>query len=175
MTKMSTKRHVVVEPYTKNWADAFCTIKAELEEALGELAISIEHVGSTSVAGLYAKPIIDIDIVIKDRLSLDPVILALAAIGYTHVGDLGITDREAFGYSGKTHLMAHHLYVCPQDSKELFRHLSFRDYLRSHPEAVVNYSKVKCEAATLYPYDIDGYMKYKAPCIEELYKLCGLI
>ena len=66
--------------------------------------------------------------------------------------------------------MKHHLYVCAEDAAELRRHLSFRDYLRSHPDAVREYSRVKEEGAKLYPYDIDGYMAYKAPVIEKIYK-----
>ena len=85
-----TKKHVVVEPYNIIWKQDFQNIKAEIEDALGDLALSIEHVGSTSVEGLSAKPIIDIDVVIEDRLILDDVILALKKIGYTHEGDQGI-------------------------------------------------------------------------------------
>ena len=94
--------------------------------------------------------------------------------GYIHEGDLGIKDRHAFKYSDKPHLRLHHLYVCPQDSAELHRHLVFRDFLRSHPSAAAQYGAVKETAARLYPNDIDGYIRHKSPCIEELYKQCGL-
>ena len=131
-----TKKHVVVEPYNINWKQDFQNIKAEIEDALGDLALSIEHVGSTSVEGLSAKPIIDIDVVIEDRLILDDVILALKKIGYTHEGDQGIEGREAFKYQGKEHLRKHHLYVCAKDASELRRHIGFRDYLRNHPAVI---------------------------------------
>lgn len=104
----------------------------------------------------------------------DAVVDRLNTIGYIHEGNLGIADREAFKYLDKPHLQPHHLYVCPQFSKELFRHITFRDFLRSNPEAVKKYSAVKEMAAQLYPDEIDKYMEYKTPCIEELYKLCGL-
>lgn len=165
---------VVVLPYDEGWETDFQKIKAELESAIGELIVCIEHVGSTSVQGMSAKPCIDLDVVIADGSRLSAVIRGLEAIGYIHEGDLGIKGREAFKYTEKPHLQSHHLYVCPQDSEELHRHLTFRDYLRSHPEAVVAYSQVKEAAALLYPHDIGKYMAYKAPCIEELYKLCGL-
>ena len=71
--------------------------------------------------------------------------------------------------------MTHHLYVCPQSSDELHRHITFRDFLRSHADAVKKYSEVKETAAKLFPYDIDKYINYKSPCIEELYRQCGLI
>ena len=122
-----------------------------------------------------AKPCIDIDIVIRDYTVFDVVVEKLATIGYIHEGDLGILDREAFKYDSKPHLQKHHLYVCPQASEELRRHLTFRDYLRSHPEAIRQYSAIKEQAAHLFPNDIDQYIQYKSPCIEELYRLCGLI
>lgn len=168
-------RKVVVLPYDGAWKSAFEDIKAEIESALGELTLSIEHVGSTSVEGMSAKPCIDLDVVIEDYSVFDAVVAKLATIGYLHEGDLGIKDREAFKYSDKPHLMLHHLYVCPKNSEELRRHITFRDYLRSHPEAVKKYSAVKEKAAELFPNDIDGYIKYKSPCIEELYKACGLL
>ena len=132
-----TTKHIVVLPYDEGWKEGFRKIEAELRAALGDLALCIEHVGSTSVPGLAAKPIIDIDVVIGDRAALRPVIDALQRIGYRHEGDLGIRDREAFAYDEerKAHLPKHHLYVCPADSRELARHLRFRDRLRADPEA----------------------------------------
>lgn len=170
---MKTKK-VVVLPYENSWKSAFEDIKKEIESALGEFIIGIEHVGSTSVEGMSAKPCIDIDVIIKDYSMFDDVVRVLAAIGYTHEGNLGIKDREAFKYTDKPHLMTHHLYVCPQDSEELRRHITFRNFLRSNAEAVKKYSSVKERAAALFPNDIDKYIEYKSPCIEELYIQCKL-
>ncbi len=170
---MRTKR-VVVESYDETWTSAFEVIKKEIESAVGDLIIGIEHVGSTSVEGLSAKPIIDIDIIIKDYSIFDAVVNKLNTIGYIHEGNLGIKDREAFKYSDKPHLQRHHLYVCPQQSEELHRHITFRDFLRSNPEAVKRYGAVKEKAAQLFPDDMDKYIEYKAPCVEELYEMCGL-
>ena len=167
-------KHVVVEPYDEGWKQNFIDIKAELQDALGELALRIEHVGSTSVPGLSAKPIIDIDIVIKDYSVFDEVVSALGKIGYRHEGNLGIVGREAFKYDGKEHLKSHHLYVCPEDSPELKRHIAFRDYLRSNPKDVSEYSRIKEEGAALYPYDIEKYIAHKSPVIERIYNEIGL-
>jgi GrpB-like predicted nucleotidyltransferase (UPF0157 family) len=101
--KMVTKR-VVVLPYDEQWEQAFVHIKHEIQEALGSLALSVEHVGSTSVRGLSAKPIIDIDVVIKDYSVFDAVLHVLEEIGYHHERDLGISGPEAFTYRGKEHL-----------------------------------------------------------------------
>lgn len=140
-------KHIVVEPFDEHWRLDFLKIQNELTDALGQLAISIEHVGSTSVQGLSAKPIIDIDVVIKDYNALKDTISALEKIGYQYEGDLGIPGREAFRYDGKDHLKKHHLYVCPADSPELKRHIAFRNYLRTHPDAVRKYSLIKEEGA----------------------------
>ena len=167
-------KDVIVVPYNEEWPAEFNKIKELIAGALGSAAISIEHVGSTSVAGLWAKPIIDIDVVIKDESILSRVIEQLDSIGYHFRGDLGIQDRYAFRCEDMPHLMSHNLYVCPQYSKELKRHLCFRDYLRSHPEAVQKYSEVKREGAALFPHDIDAYINYKTSVIEEIYRMCGL-
>ena len=165
---------VVVEPYNEEWAADFSAVKAELTDALGYLALRIEHVGSTSVKGLSAKPIIDIDVVIRDVSLLGDVIKALGKKGYVHEGDLGISGREAFKYEGKEHLRKHHLYVCAENSSELKRHITFRDYLRSHPEAVREYSCIKEEGAELFPNDMDKYIEHKSPFIEKIYAEIGL-
>ena len=170
---METKR-VAVVPYDEAWKSAFEKIKNEIESVIGDMILGIEHVGSTSVIGLSAKPCIDIDVIIKDYSVFDVIVRKLGASGYIHEGDLGIKDREAFKYTDKPHLMTHHLYVCPQNSEELHRHVMFRDFLRSNAEAARKYSSVKETAAELFPNDIDKYMEYKSPCIEELYTLCGL-
>ena len=170
---MQTK-NVIVLPYDKAWKSAFEAIQQEIESALGDLILGIEHVGSTSVEGMSAKPCIDIDVIIKDYSVFEKVIGNLESIGYTHEGDLGIKDREAFKYANKPHLMKHHLYVCPQFSEELHRHITFRNFLRDNTDAVKKYSQVKETAAKLFPNDIDKYIEYKSPCIEELYALCGL-
>ena len=167
-------KHVVVLPYDEQWKQDFLMIKNELVSALGQLAMRIEHIGSTSVEGLSAKPIIDIDVVIKDYTVLEEVISALGAIGYRHEGDLGIAGREAFKYDGKDHLRKHHLYVCPENSPELKRHIAFRDYLRTHPDAVREYSHIKDEGARNYSDDIDKYIEHKTPFIERVYKEIGL-
>lgn len=170
---MQTKK-IAVLPYNIEWKTEFEKIKNEIIDALGNLIIGIEHVGSTSVEGMSAKPCIDIDVVIEDYSVFENVVEKLGAIGYIHEGNLGIKDREAFKYSDKPHLMTHHLYVCPRYSEELHRHITFRNFLKSNAEAVKKYSLVKENAAKLFPDNIDKYIEYKSPCIEELYTMCGL-
>ena len=170
---MRTKR-VVVEKWNPQWKYEYEKIVASLGKDIIYNSIKIEHVGSTSVEGLSAKPVIDLDIVIeKDKFAIIKELLNKK--GYEHEGDLGIEGREAFSYSGKEELMTHHLYVCPKDSKELFKHITFRDFLKNNPALASEYSKVKEQAAVLYPDDIDKYMEFKSEIIEKIYKKCRLL
>jgi GrpB-like predicted nucleotidyltransferase (UPF0157 family) len=153
--------------------NAFHQIKIELEEVLKDHIISIEHVGSTSVINLAAKPIIDIDIVINNNF--EQVKMLLEGLDYIHEGDLGIKGREAFKYKHKAHLMKHHLYVCNHDSLELKRHLMFKDYLNKHPEDAKAYGDLKLSLALKYPYDIEKYIEFKSPFIEEIYQKIDLL
>lgn len=170
---MRTK-NVVVEKWNPKWKDEFERIVDSLGEDVIYNSIKIEHVGSTSVEGLSAKPIIDLDIVIEND-KFEIIKRLLNDKGYKHEGDLGIEGREAFSYSKKEELMTHHLYVCPKDSKELFKHITFRDFLKNNPALASEYSKVKEKAAVLYPDDIDKYIEFKSEIIEKIYKRCGLL
>lgn len=170
---MRTKR-VVIEKWNSKWKDEFEKIVASLGKDIIYNSIKIEHVGSTSVEGMSAKPIIDLDIVIEND-KFEIIKRLLNDKGYEYEGDLGIEGREAFSYSGKEELMTHHLYVCTKDSKELFKHITFRNFLRNNPALAAEYSKVKEQAAALYPDDIDKYMEFKSEIIEKIYKKCGLL
>ena len=169
---MRTPR-VNVVPYNPTWKSAFESIKQELSYALGDLAISIEHVGSTSVEGLSAKPCIDIDVVIEDYSIFDQVVDKLSSIGYIHEGNLGIKDREAFKYTDKPHLLNHHLYVCPKYSQELHRHLTFRDYLRNNPDAMLKYGSIKETAAKLSPIISTNILNTNPPAFKRYIGFAG--
>ncbi|MDX8345830.1 GrpB family protein [Rossellomorea sp. YZS02] len=137
--------------YDKRWAETFKIIKEVISNSLSGLIIDIEHVGSTSIVGLAAKPILDIDIVIEDDSVFPNVINELEKIGYYYQEEWSFRGREAFGrkdeltpWDGKdTQWMEHHLYVCNKDSEELARHLAFRDYLSNNQEAVMEYENLK--------------------------------
>lgn len=170
---MKSKR-VIVEDYNPLWSDAFLSIKKDLESVLKDDVLAIEHVGSTSVPGLKAKPIIDIDIIIDDQSQFQMIKDKLRTIGYIHEGDQGIEGREAFGYQNKAHLMRHHLYVCHKDNFHLKRHLALRDHLRKHPKDVEAYGLLKEELSKKYPNDINQYIEGKSDLILSIYKIYGL-
>ncbi len=165
---------IQVLDYSPEWRGAFERIAVRLRAALGKTAIAIEHVGSTSVIGLKAKPIIDIDVVVETEADIDLAADALKTIGYAREGDLGVKGREAFKYEGSEILPRHHLYVCEKNSRELIRHLALRNYLREHSAAAKEYGDVKSEGARLYPNDIDAYISHKSAFINGIYEKCGV-
>jgi len=170
MSSLRQRKLVIVE-YDATWPSTFATLQAPVSEALRGTALSVEHVGSTSVCGLAAKPIIDIDVVIPSRAELPAAIERLASLGYVHRGNLGIEDREAFQSPG--HLPAHHLYVCVQGCTALANHLAIRDYLRLNPAAVAAYAQLKKQLAERFPMDSDSYNAGKTDFVLEALRSAG--
>ena len=174
-------RTIEIIDHDPGWAEAFAAISGAVKAALGPLALRIEHVGSTSVPGLGAKPIIDLDVVIESPALLPPVVEALAALGYSHKGDLGIPGREAFGREGgavprdgsERVWPAHHLYVCARGSRELHRHVRFRDHIRTHPGTATQYDSLKRTLAQRHPHDIEAYIEGKSAFIEGILAVDG--
>jgi GrpB-like predicted nucleotidyltransferase (UPF0157 family) len=170
MPKPSQSRILVVE-YDSTWPLTFATLQAPISEALRGIALSVEHVGSTSVPGLAAKPIIDIDVVVPSRNELPAAIESLAPLGYVHRGDLGIEDREAF--ESPAALPAHHLYACVQGSTALANHLAIRDRLRRSPAVAAAYGQLKKDLAEQFPDDMDGYIEGKTDFLLQVLRGAG--
>jgi GrpB-like predicted nucleotidyltransferase (UPF0157 family) len=156
---------VVVVPYDPGWPATFARVCERIAPALGEMAVGIEHVGSTAVVGLAAKPIVDVDVVVRPEQDLAEIVERLAALGYRHLGDLGILEREAFRAPAGDDLARHHLYVCPAGSGALSAHLILRDELRADPELAAEYGALKRELAERYRADRDAYTEGKTPFI----------
>ena len=157
---------IIVEDYDPCWLECFQLLSRRIAEALGSMAAAIEHVGSTAVPNLAAKPIIDIDVVLTTLADLPAAIERLAKIGYIHQGSLGVAGREAFISSVKD--VPHHLYVCSAGSKALEDHLAFRDYLRSHPREAKAYADLKRALATKFRDDRSGYVSGKTAFVAEM-------
>jgi len=155
---------VRVVEHDPDWDRLFRELSDRATAALGELALRVEHVGSTSVPGLAAKPVVDLDVVIPSQADLPEAIRRLRTLGYEHLGDLGIVSREAFRRSPGT--PPHNLYVCAQDSEELARHVRFRDYLRANPAEAEHYAALKRKLAEQHRFDIDAYCDAKTGFIE---------
>lgn len=154
---------IVVVDYDPTWPALFATLRAPVAAALGDLAVAVEHVGSTAVPGLTAKPIIDLDVAIPSADSLQAAINRLAPLGYIHQGDLGIPGRAAFDWP--RHLPQHHLYVCALDNAEYRRHLLLRDYLRTHADAAAAYAALKRQPAARYRTQREAYAEAKGPFV----------
>ncbi len=172
---------IVIEDYSAKWPSDFEMLRLVYATHLNGLVSDIQHVGSTSVPGLSAKPVIDIDLIIEDRKVLDGVIAKLEMLGYEYVGDLGIKDREAFRQKPlrssddgpKREWPAHNLYVCLAGSIALQNHLALRGYLRAHPEKAKQYGELKKQLVAVNPYDIDLYIKNKTPFITGILEEMG--
>ena len=145
---------MVITGYNDDWPNQFSRIKKILEDNLTGF-MKIEHVGSTSIAGMCAKPVIDIDIVIDSILDFEKIRDELGQIHYRHQGDLGIPGREAFKRDGSVFhetldSISHNLYVCAQDNAELKRHILFRDYLKKNEKRRNEYKKIKNDIIAKY-------------------------
>lgn len=150
---------MTVVDYDPSWPAQFEILRSRIWGAVGDLAVSVEHVGSTSVPGLAAKPIIDIDVVVPSIADVGMVIERLATLGYRQRGDLGIEGREAF--ESPSGLPAHHLYACVRGSTALNNHLTVRDWLRRDPAAAAQYGLLKKRLAEFSPTDMDKYIAGK--------------
>jgi GrpB-like predicted nucleotidyltransferase (UPF0157 family) len=165
-------RTVVVVDYDAEWPRRFEELRARIWPVVSDVVIRIEHVGSTSVPGLAAKPIVDMTIVVGGRSDVPPTIERLSTLGYRHRGNLGIEDREAFDHH--TDVPPHHLYVCPEGTIGIVNQLAVRDYLRAHPDAARRYGELKKQLAAKFPTDIDSYVFGKTDFILEVLRHVGL-
>ena len=144
------------------WTDKFKQIKSIISESFSKTHITIEHVGSTAISQLAAKSIIDIDIIYYREEDFDKIQRGLSSLGYYHNGDQGIAGREVFkrvkDFDHPTlDTIKHHLYVCAHDNEELKRHILFRNYLISNPEARAQYEKLKLQLAIEANQDKEAY------------------
>jgi GrpB-like predicted nucleotidyltransferase (UPF0157 family) len=157
---------VDVVEYSPTWPELFAAVAADLSRALEGVPIqAIEHVGSTAVPGLAAKPVLDIDVVV-DADDIASAIRALATIGYTHTGDLGLSGREAL--SAPDDDPRRHVYVCVSGSLHLRNHLSVRDVLRRRPDLRERYGAVKLALARDPYIDMTEYVAGKSDVLQAV-------
>jgi len=166
------RQTVIVVDYDPAWPRDFAMLRERIWPGLADIALRIEHVGSTSVPGLAAKPIIDMTIVVATRDDVPEAIERLAQLGYVHRGNLGIDDREAFDHPAA--LRRHNLYVCPEGTIGVVNQLAVRDYLRANPEAAARYGALKKRLADRFPDDIDRYVFGKTDFVLDVLRRAGL-
>lgn len=160
-------RVVEVIPHDPQWPARFAVEAAAVQAALGNTVIRVEHVGSTSVPGLAAKPIIDMMPLVRDVRDVGRRLAAMAAIGYTPRGEFGLPGRRYF-VKGPAHARLVNCHVYAADHPEVERHLAFRDYLRAHPAALDAYAALKLKLAQQHPTDIVAYMDGKDGLIKQI-------
>jgi len=174
----------LIKAYDPEWKQSFDDIKMVLISALKEqsTSIDIEHVGSTAIPGMVAKPILDIDIIIREKALLSIVTAHLQDLGYINRGEQGIPGRFAFRQSSeyvpltnpKSKWQSHHLYVCFNDSLALKNHLLIRDALLNDNQLVASYSKLKLDLANEKGMTREEYTIRKTTFILELLANLGL-
>jgi len=157
----------LVEKYNPEWPKWFEEIKAYLGERVAKASIRIEHLGSTSIPGMIAKPIIDIIIIIEPERWKEMKSL-LEELGYYYRGNQGIEDRECFRLTDESILPLHHLYVCPKHSYEIKKETVFRDYMRTHKKDRERLGALKWSLCEKFNNDRQAYMDGKDAMVKAI-------
>jgi GrpB-like predicted nucleotidyltransferase (UPF0157 family) len=159
---------IIIVDYNPHWPQLFAEEQALIRQTVGDLLLRIEHVGSTAVPGLGAKPIIDIAATAHNLVEVVAQAELFQTIGYLYMPEYEafIPERRYFrkGFPARTH----HLHVVAPDSAFWKRHLAFRDYLRAHPEIARDYYELKLKLAAQYGADRDGYTNAKTEFIRSI-------
>jgi GrpB-like predicted nucleotidyltransferase (UPF0157 family) len=161
-------RKVEVVPHNPDWQQTFEQAAQQVAQALGDNVVAIHHIGSTAIPGIYAKPIIDLLLVVRAIVLVDQHNPAMAAQGYEAMGEYGIPGRRYFRKHDAAGVRTHHVHVFEVGSAQIERHLAFRDYLRSHPAEAQAYSDLKRRLAQTHPTNIDAYMDGKDGFIQAI-------
>lgn len=164
---MGLQSNIVVVDYSPLWPQQFAEEAEALQQALPGVFAAIHHIGSTSVPGLAAKPLIDILPEVHSLEELDAHNAQMQALGYTPKGAFGIAGRRFFS-KGADDARTHHIHAFEVGHWEVAKHVDFRDYLRAHPEEARRYGALKQQLAQQHPNDIEAYIDGKDPLIQEL-------
>lgn len=166
MGKQGPVRMIEVVPYDPRWQKEYIEESRKIRDILNCEIVEIHHIGSTAIPGIYAKPIIDILIVVKDIENIDKYNEKMHGLGYISKGEFGIEGRRFFlkGLYDRTH----HMHIFETGNPEIIRHLNFRDYMISHPETAKDYEKLKRGLSVKFRYDNEGYCKGKDEYIKDI-------
>ena len=160
-------QHVTVTESNPIWPQLYRKEKAAIRTVLEDEAIAIYHIGSTSVPGLAAKPIIDMMVVVRDVDTIDRRKEAFESIGYEWMGEFGIPGRRYLRKGGDERTHQIHIFGAV-DRRNISRHLAFRDYLRKHTREREEYGILKKRLAECFPYDIEAYCDGKDAFVKEV-------
>lgn len=159
-------QHITVADFNPSWANEYKEESLRIQNILFDNCIAIYHIGSTSVEGLAAKPIIDIMVVVRNLEDVDNAAEDFSKIGYEYLEEFGIEGRRYLRKGGDERTHQIHIFQA-DDWNNIGRHLAFRDYMRTHEKKKEEYAKIKIELAKKFPYDIDGYCHGKESFVRE--------
>jgi GrpB-like predicted nucleotidyltransferase (UPF0157 family) len=159
---------IIVIPYDEEWPNSFNRLSEYLWQHVGDVALRIDHVGSSAVPGLAGKPIIDIDIVASQLSDVDSLVQRLEAAGYRWRGNLGVEGREAFSPANDSDFPEHHLYVVVENNRAHLDHLLLRDLLREDHQAREEYADLKTSNAVAADGNMDIYVAAKATFVANM-------
>lgn len=163
-------RKVEVFLHDPKWQEAFEAESKHVVDALGKNVVDIHHIGNTAIPGIYAKPVIDLLVEVKDIIKVDEQSSAMTLLAYEVMGEFGIPDRRYFRKDNQEGARTHHIHAFEVGSEQVERHLAFRDYMIAHPENAQRYSELKRKLAREHPTNIDRYMDGKDEFIKEMDK-----
>jgi GrpB-like predicted nucleotidyltransferase (UPF0157 family) len=158
---------VRIVEYDPAWPGIAAVEIGRIAAAVGEVAVRIDHVGSTAVPGLAAKPIVDLQLSVSDIEARSLYVEPLQGLGYLFAPDPASPDFHFFGLPA-ARPRTHHLHVCGAGSEDERRHLAVRDYLRAHPDEVVAYAELKRGLAARAPGDRLAYITGKEEYVAAL-------
>ena len=158
---------VRIKPYSADWPRLFEAERARLQAVIGRYVLDIQHIGSTSVPGLAAKPILDIGVAVANFEEAAVCIEPLVALGYEYLGERGIPRHHFFARGDPR---THYLHMNEITSDDWQQTLAFRDYLRRHPEATQEYADLKQALAVRFAGDREAYTLAKTEFIEQILK-----
>ena len=158
---------VRIVAYDSRWPARFEEERARILAAIGEMVVAVEHIGSTSVPGLAAKPTVDMMVALRDLSGVERTIAPLEAIGYTYkyVEDFGPPGWHYFSRRDTSIDLGYHIHITEVGSDFWREHLAFRDFLRAHPETAAQYAEVKRGLAGEHGSDRIGYCSAKTDFI----------
>jgi len=156
---------VTIAEYDPRWPSLYEEEKARILGLLGDIVLDIQHVGSTAVPGLGAKPIIDIVVAVPHLAAVDECIQPLTALGYEFKGEAGVPGRL---FLGKGAPRTHHLHMVRHDSDLWKYYILFRDFLRTHPDEARQYHELKKQLAARFGADREAYTEGKTQFIESV-------
>ena len=160
---------VIIVPYDPFWPVSFQEEAARIKSAVGSLLTSLEHIGSTSVPGLAAKPVIDMLAGLNSLSDTPALVASLSPLGYVYEPEREqvLPDRRYFSKMKKG-LLGYHLHMVEPSTDFYIRHLAFRDYLRAHPDAAAEYAALKIKLSKQYRSDREGYTNAKTAFIKDI-------